>query len=166
MNRRSTRMTRTAVRDTGRPGVDLVSIAQALRVAEHLSFRRAASVLGIRQSAVSRRIQSLEDALGVSLFERHHGGVRITAAGAHFFDRARYALLQLDNAVMAAGAAGRGENGLLRIGICSSMAAGFLRELMQAYSERHPDVIIQVSEGAVREHIALSARGVSISCLS
>ena len=108
------------VSDSGLPAVSLISIAQALLVAEHLSFRQAARVLGARQSAVSRRIRSLEDTLGVSLFERSHGGVRITAAGARFFDRARSALAQLDYAVKTAGAAGRGENGHLRIGIFSS----------------------------------------------
>jgi hypothetical protein len=46
--------------------VDLVSISQALVVADYLGFRRAASVLGIRSSAVSRRVRSLEDLLGVS----------------------------------------------------------------------------------------------------
>ena len=60
--------------------IDLVSVTQALLVAEHLSFSRAAQVLGVRQSAVSRRVRALEDKLGVSLFEREldrcpaHGG--------------------------------------------------------------------------------------------
>ena len=37
--------------------IDLVSVTQALLVAEHLSFSRAAQVLGVRQSAVSRRVR-------------------------------------------------------------------------------------------------------------
>jgi DNA-binding transcriptional LysR family regulator len=82
----------------GPQALDLVSIALALLVAECLSFRRAARMLGVRQSAVSRRVRVLEDLVGVSLFERHHGGVRVTAAGARFLDQARDALLQLDNA--------------------------------------------------------------------
>jgi len=51
-----------------------------LLVADHASFSRAARVLGVRQSAVSRRIQALEDELGVSLFERQLNGVRPTIA--------------------------------------------------------------------------------------
>lgn len=50
--------------------INPVSVAQAIAVAKHLSFRAAARVLGIRPSAVSRRVRTLEDALGVSLFER------------------------------------------------------------------------------------------------
>jgi DNA-binding transcriptional LysR family regulator len=93
-------------------------------------------MLGIQQSVVSRRIRSLEEALGVSLFERHSGGVRVTAAGAKFFDLARYALLHLDHAIKTAGAAGRGEKGAVRMGICSSISTGFLRELIGAFAPR------------------------------
>ena len=39
----------------------LVSVSQALLVGEHLSFRRVATILGVRQSAVSRRVRELED---------------------------------------------------------------------------------------------------------
>jgi DNA-binding transcriptional LysR family regulator len=135
--------------------INPVSVAQALVVAKHLSFRAAARALGIRQSAVSRHVRALEDELGVSLFERHHAGVRITNAGARFLQHAREALTQLDQASKIAGAAGRGATGLLRIGILSSMGAGFLRELIQAYSGRHSAVAIQIVEGASTEQISL-----------
>jgi len=104
---------------------------------------------------VSRHVRALEDHLGVSLFERDRTGVRVTNAGARFLQQAREALAQLDQASKLAGAAGRGADGQLRIGIVSSMGAGFLRELIQAYSERHPDVAIQIVEGASSEHISL-----------
>jgi DNA-binding transcriptional LysR family regulator len=130
-------------------------VAQALVVADCLSFRGAAKVLGIGQSAVSRSVRTLEDRLGVSLFERHPGGVRITNAGASFFQQARDGLRLFESAIKAAGAAGRGGVGRLNIGILSSMASGFLRELIEAYSTRHPDVVIQVHEGASAEQIGL-----------
>jgi DNA-binding transcriptional LysR family regulator len=123
-------------------------------VAEYLSFRRAANVLGVRQSAVSRRVQELEDDIGVSLFERHRAGVRITNAGARFLQDAREALVQLDEAVRTAGAAGSGLTGRLKVGILSSMGAGYLRDLMQAYCAQHPDVALHWLEGTAAEHIA------------
>ncbi len=73
--------------------IDLVSVTQALLVAEHLSFSRAAQVLGVRQSAVSRRVRALEDKLGVSLFERDSTGVRLTEAGRRFLERTRPTLV-------------------------------------------------------------------------
>ena len=135
--------------------INPISVAEALLVADHLSFRRAAAVLGVRQSGVSRRVRALEDKLGVSLFERHHAGVRITNAGARFFDEAREALLQLDHAVESAAAAGSGSLGRLSIGILSSMGAGYLRELIHIYCGRHPDITVQILENASEEHIAL-----------
>jgi len=139
----------------GSQALDLISITQALLVAECLSFRRAARMLGVRQSAVSRRVRALEDLVGVSLFERHHGGVRVTAAGARFLDQVRDALLELDNAVKTASAAGRAAVGRLNIGILSSMGAGFLREVIRIYRGRQPEVAMQVLEGASNEQIAL-----------
>ena len=154
MNRHNPRTTRASVRHIGRPAIDLVATTRALVVAEHLSFRRAAAALGIQQSAVSRSVRSLEDTLGVSLFERYHGGVRITAAGTHFLDQVRRALRQLDYAVKTADAAGRGVNGRLSIGILPSSGPGFLRELLRAYLTDHPEVAIQFAEGTTGEHIA------------
>src|SRR2546429_3483296 len=104
------------------PDLTLMSVIQALLVGEYLSFRRAATVLGVRQSAVSRRVRELEDELGVSLFERHHAGVRVTNAGARFLQEARTALVQLDYAVKTAAAAGSGTVGRPSHGTMSSVA--------------------------------------------
>ena len=109
--------------------IDLVSVTQALLVAEHLSFSRAAQVLGVRQSAVSRRVRALEDKLGVSLFERDSTGVRLTEAGRRFLERTRPALSEIDHAMKAAASAGRGAEGVIRIGILASVSGGFLRNL-------------------------------------
>jgi DNA-binding transcriptional LysR family regulator len=107
--------------------VELVSISQALLVAEHLSFSRAAQVLGIQQSVVSRRMRALEDKLGISLIERDASGVRLTEAGRRFLDRSRSALAEIDPAVKAAANAGCGADGAIRIGVLSG---GFVRELL------------------------------------
>jgi hypothetical protein len=52
-------------------------------------FRKAAAALNVQESAISRRIRDLEDAIGVALFIRHHGGVHLTHAGQRFLARAR-----------------------------------------------------------------------------
>ncbi|MGH7886473.1 MAG: LysR family transcriptional regulator, partial [Candidatus Binatia bacterium] len=128
---------------------------QALAVAEHLSFRRAAEALGVCQSSVSKRVIKLENVLGVDLFDRHHTGVKVTNAGIHFFDQVRRALETLDCAVKAAGMAGRVERGNLKVGIISSLASGFLPELLRRYSALHPDIDVRFVEGAPRENLVL-----------
>jgi DNA-binding transcriptional LysR family regulator len=134
--------------------IDLVSVRQALLVAEHLSFSRAAHVLGVRQSAVSRRVRALEDTLGVSLFERDSTGVRLTEAGRRFLERSRPAIAEIDHAVKAAAAAGRGAEGVIRIGILSSVSGGFMRDLLGHYRCYHPAIGIDLVDGSANEHIA------------
>src|SRR5215472_3679829 len=136
------------------PALTLVSVTQALLVGDYLSFRRVATVLGVRQSAVSRRVRELEDELGVSLFERHHAGVRITNAGVRFLQEARAALAQLDQAVKTATAAGSGTVGRISIGILSSLGTGYLRDLIQLYHSRHPEVGIHILESASADNVA------------
>jgi DNA-binding transcriptional LysR family regulator len=109
--------------------------------------------LGVRQSAVSRRVRELEDELGVSLFERDRAGVRVTNAGFLFLEQARNALEQLNHAANAAGAAGRRAVGKLSVGILSSMGGGFFRNLMERYSQKHPDVTVQILKGPAADHL-------------
>jgi DNA-binding transcriptional LysR family regulator len=61
----------------------------AVVLAEQGSFRSAAEVLHLTQPALTRSIQSLESALGVSLFDRGPGGVEPTTFGEVVIDRAR-----------------------------------------------------------------------------
>jgi DNA-binding transcriptional LysR family regulator len=136
--------------------VNLTSIRWVLAVADHLSFRGAARELGFGQRAVSRRVRALEDALGVSLFERSHWGLRLTNAGTRFIQETREALHSLELASRAAAEAGRGGTGYLKIGIQPSIGAGFLRELLRMYSARHPGVEIKLREGTPpADHVSL-----------
>ncbi len=133
--------------------IPLVSLIHASAVAEHLNFRHAASALGVSQSSVSTRIKQLEQDLGILLFERRHRGVRLTEAGQHFLEHVATGIEHLDHAVKTAGAIARGEQGRLRIGLYSSIAAGFLAELLRQFRELHPAVDLQITEGRARDTI-------------
>jgi DNA-binding transcriptional LysR family regulator len=113
-----------------------------LTAAEHGSFRKAALHLEISESAVSRRIRDLVDHLGASLFHRHHGGIYLTLAGQQFVRRARNALRQIDSGAQDVAAIGRSENGRIKVGIFSSLASGFLSNLLRAYGKQHPSARI------------------------
>src|SRR5258705_495884 len=102
---------RTAAQPALESGIPLVSLIQALSVAEHLNFRHAASALGVSQSSVSMRIIQLEQDLGILLFERRHRGVRLTEAGQHFLDHVATGMEHLEHAVRTAGAIARGGQG-------------------------------------------------------
>lgn len=61
------------------PSLDLLKGFEA--AARHLSFTRAAEELYLTQSALSRQIQTLEEQLGMPLFERRHRALLLTEAG-------------------------------------------------------------------------------------
>src|SRR5436189_6291929 len=61
--------------------MDLLLMRSLLAVAEHGAVTDAAVALGISQSALSRRIDQLEDALGAPVLERVGRGVALTAIG-------------------------------------------------------------------------------------
>jgi DNA-binding transcriptional LysR family regulator len=136
------------------PNIELASVTQALMVAEHRSFRRAAEALGICQSSVSKRVRNLENVLGVDLFDRHHPGAKVTNAGRQFFEHIKMALDHLDSAVSSAGMAGRVEKGSLKIGLFSSLASGFLPELLRCYSAKHPEIDVSIVEARPSENLA------------
>jgi DNA-binding transcriptional LysR family regulator len=133
--------------------IPLVSLIHALAVAEHLNFRHAASALGVSQSSVSTRIKQLEQDLGTLLFERRHRGVRLTEAGQHFLEHVATGIEHLDHAVRTAGTIARGEQGRLRVGLHSSIATGFLAELLGQFRELYPAVDLQITEGLARDTI-------------
>ncbi|MBO9515903.1 MAG: LysR family transcriptional regulator [Variovorax sp.] len=58
-------------------------------VARHGSFAQAAAALSVAQSALSKRVQRLEERLGAALFERRPRGVVLTEAGHAFLARAQ-----------------------------------------------------------------------------
>ncbi|MGO4683526.1 LysR family transcriptional regulator [Hyphomicrobium sp. 2TAF46] len=134
--------------------VVLQYLRYVLVAAEKRSFRQAAVELGVWESTISRGIRDLEDEIGVALFIRHPGGVTLTNAGSRFLNHARPAVGRIEYALKDAGAAGRGEVGMVRIGIFSSLASGFLADLLQAYQAENHFVHLDFAEGGPAEHVA------------
>jgi DNA-binding transcriptional LysR family regulator len=66
-----------------------------LAIAEWKNFSRAAEVRCVTQSALSRRIRSLEEWVGVKLVDRGTYPVQLTAAGITFCEESRDALAGL-----------------------------------------------------------------------
>jgi DNA-binding transcriptional LysR family regulator len=67
---------------------------------------------------------------------------------------ARMAVSRIEYALKDAGAAGRGPSRVVRIGIFTSLASGFLADLLQTYQADNPFVNLDFPEGGRAEHIA------------
>lgn len=122
--------------------------------AEHGSFRKASKVLGVQESTISRQVRDMEDWLGSSVFHRHSSGVSLTVAGQRLLSRARRVLRYVNESADIVGAIGGVRDGHLRVGIYSSLASGFLVELLRRFAERHSGVQVEVADGNPSEHLA------------
>lgn len=75
----------------------LAGIVPFVRVAEALSFRKAAEQLGVSTAAVSKSISRLEERLGVKLLSRSSRAVVVTAEGRLFLARSKEAIASLEH---------------------------------------------------------------------
>jgi len=133
--------------------IDLRHLRYFIKAAEHGSFRKAAFVLNIQESSISRRIRDLEDQLGASLFNRRSSGVALTLAGQRFLCRARMALRQIDNGAKDVASIGRIEDGLLKIGVISSLASGFLLDMFNVFERTYAGISIDFVDGGSVDHL-------------
>jgi DNA-binding transcriptional LysR family regulator len=139
--------------------LELRHLRFAVAAAHHGSFRRAADALRVRQSTLSRSIRQMEDRLGVLVFERSSGGVRLTTAGKEILQTSRQLIDGLEQMTATAKATGRGEAGRLTIGFYTSLSAGNLRACLIEYARRFPEVDIRTIEGTRAALLTALERG-------
>ena len=108
-----------------------------------LSFTLAAQELFLTQSALSRQIKALEDALGVALFERRHRALALTPAGAAFHREVAGTLESL--ATAADRTRGTTRSPGLTLSTTVSFASLWIIPRLATFRERHPDVDVYVS---------------------
>ncbi len=108
-----------------------------------LSFTRAAEELFLTQSALSRQVQALEEALGVPLFERRHRALALTPAGQAFHRDVAAALHALATAADAAHGAARGPGVTLSTTV--SFASLWVIPRLSAFRARQPDTEVYIS---------------------
>ncbi|SER55050.1 DNA-binding transcriptional regulator, LysR family [Faunimonas pinastri] len=122
----------------------LQSMIAFVRVVENGTFSGAARQLGLGQPAVSKTIAQLENRLQVRLLLRSTHGLAPTEAGLRFFERARLAIQEVDEAELEARGAGAGLSGSLRICAATTFARLMIVPRLPAFLARHPDLDIDV----------------------
>ena len=126
--------------------VDLASLALFIRVAETHSITKAARAHHIALAAASRRIQQLEEQLGVQLLRRSARGVELTPAGTVVLARAREMMGKVDEMRAEVSDYSKGAKGLVRIHANASALAQYLPGDLAAFSMSHPEVKLAVEE--------------------
>jgi DNA-binding transcriptional LysR family regulator len=139
--------------------IELRKIRHIVAVAQHRGFARAAEALHITQSALTKSVQAVEAHLGITLFERGPRGVRLTADGEWFIERAGRVLAELQELEAGGQAARELRQGQLRIGAAPAALDILLRDPLAQFARRFPGVRIQVEANSVEQIGVLLMRG-------
>lgn len=116
----------------------LRQLQYVVAVADELSFRRAAARCHVSQPTLSTQLAQVENALGVSLFERSQKKVLVTAAGRDVVDRARRLILEADEVVRATQRISDPLSGTIRLGVIPTISPYLLPSTTPALREKMP----------------------------
>lgn len=115
-------------------------------LARHGHFGRAADAAGISQPALSMQIKTLEESLGLPLFDRGSKELCLTQFGDAFLDRAQGILREVDELAELARASRDQLSGRLRIGIIPTVAPYLLPKIVGHLARDHPDIDLHIRE--------------------
>lgn len=139
--------------------MELRHLRYFVAVAEELNFTRAAARLHVAQPALSTQIKDLEEELGVPLFERGRGKIKLTVAGEAFLDRAYPILGKVSEAIDAAQTAGGVRHGRLALGFLGHPHLEFIRPALDAFRRANPKVEIDLFQGMQSEQLVALREG-------
>ena len=115
------------------------------KVARLGSIREAADVLFVAPSAISRQISRLEEQLGVSLFEPHGRGLRLTAAGQILAQHTNHVLDTLDRAASEIDELAGLKRGHVRIWTAEGSVSDMVVPAIAAFRAKFPEVTYEVT---------------------
>lgn len=113
------------------------------------SFRETAQVLNATQAAISQRIASLEDELGVFLVDRGARRLTLTAAGEQVVRQARQ-ILDLERALVASTRPDAPPAGRVRLGVIESVVRTWLSPMVRGLAEAYPQVELDITVDTAR----------------
>jgi LysR family glycine cleavage system transcriptional activator len=112
-------------------------------VARHMSVTKASEELAVTPAAVSHQIKTLEDHLGLSLFERTKGTLLLSDAGQAILPGIRDGFDRFDSALEAV--ENLGDSGVLTVSVAPSFAAKWLLPRLDQFQSAYPDIDVRVA---------------------
>jgi DNA-binding transcriptional LysR family regulator len=126
---------------------DLADLTAFVAVADHLSFRHAASRLGVTPSALSHSMRQLEERLGMRLLNRTTRSVSVTDAGLRLLERLRPAISEIAGALEDLNQERQRPVGRLRIYAIDLAASAVIAPIWRRFLSTYPDVHLEVAVG-------------------
>ena len=124
--------------------IDVLGVQAFIAIADNGGFQKAAIVLHITQTALTRRLQNIESFLGVKLVERTTRSVALTRVGRDFLPQARRLLSELSTALFEIRENGKAQRGDVSIACVPTAGVQFLPRIIQQYSARYPQNRIKI----------------------
>jgi DNA-binding transcriptional LysR family regulator len=122
----------------------LAAMQTFVKVIETGSFSAAARQLRVGQPAVSKAVAQLEERLGLSLLLRSSRSFSATEAGQIFYEHARLAIAQADEAELSARGVGGGLTGRLRVSAAVTFARLKIVPRLGSFLAQHPKLEIEL----------------------
>jgi len=123
---------------------DLADLAAFVAVADNLSFRAAASRLGVTPSALSHTMRHFEERIGVRLLNRTTRSVSLTDAGLRLLDRLRPAVEQISRALDDLKSEQGHPFGRLRLYVSHFAGVAVISPIWARFLSTFPDVQLEV----------------------
>lgn len=124
--------------------MDIQAIRAFLKVNKTGSFSRAAEELFITQPAVSKRIASLEQSLGIPLFDRIGKTVQLTEAGLALLPNYQRILEEIDESHRIISNMRETISGYLKFATSHHIGLHRLPPVLKAFSKKYPDVVLDL----------------------
>jgi len=123
------------------PGMDIFrNMNLFVEVAKASSFRRAAEVLGLPNSTVSRRIAELERDVGLRLFNRSTRRVELTEGGRLYFNNCQRIIQEAALAHQELTHLQAQPSGVIRASMPVDFSVIYLSPLLADFSSRYPGI--------------------------
>lgn len=124
--------------------MDTLKIKAFFLINKYKSFSRTAEEFGYTPSAISHMADSLEEELGIKLFNRTRRGIEITDSGKKLYDKFEALLKAEKNLIKSAAELSVNQELSLKIGTFSSIALHILPEILQEFKKHYPKVKITI----------------------
>jgi DNA-binding transcriptional LysR family regulator len=128
-------------------------------VAHGGSFTKAAEIVGVTQSGITKSIADLERELGFAIFFRTSRGALLTEEGRDFVERAERLLDDARSLLQGSRERGDPYAGPLRVGVCPASLEWLLGEPLAALLARHPGIRYEIIGSSFERMIRLLRNG-------
>lgn len=140
---------------------DLNDLYYFTQIVEHGGFSAAARAMGMPKSRLSRRLQHLEERLGVRLLNRSSRGFSVTEVGREYYQRCQAMLVEAEAAEQIVATLHASPRGVVRMSCPTALLNFQFSALLAQFMVEYPGVEIHLD--ATNRHVDIMAEGIDIA---